>query len=298
MQIKNSNQRCFRLNRTVLRSRNLSSASPSMPRKDYLEPMRRWRWITLCALAGITLVLALCWRQSEPNYHGKSLSFWLRGFESETMEARWQSVEALRQIGTNALPQIIAQLRQPVLRQEPQWRRTLRTLLGKQSLIKITIPRAPDRRVEALAALDAIGPMAKAAVPDLEALLHENPPDHRALMVLAHIGPEASPALTRALTNDEKVIRQGAQVCLNLLKAHDEFLTPKTGDDAEFMRRGCQFNLMLLRSAFEEYRAQHPEQFTPDGMPKPVLPEDFVPPEIPKTNRAELILPARPPGYE
>ena len=246
----------------------------------------------------IALVLAVCWRQAEPRHQGKPLSFWLRGFESETMEARWQSAEALRQIGTNALPHLIAQLRQPVSRQEPRWRQTLRMFLSKQSLIKITVPRPPDRRVEALAALDALGPLAKTAVPDLEALLHESPPDHRAIMVLARIGPEALPALSRALTNDEKVIRQGAQVCLNLLQTHNEFLAPKNGEDAEFMRRGCQFNLMLLKAAFEDYRAQHPEQFTPEGMPRPTSPQDFALPEFPETNRVEAVLPGTPPGYE
>jgi hypothetical protein len=246
----------------------------------------------------IALALVVCWRQSELRHQGKPLSFWLRGFESEMMEARWQSAEALRQIGTNALPQLIAQLRQPVSRQEPRWRQTLRTLLGKQSLIKIRVPRPPDRRVEALAALDALGPMAKAAVPDLEALLHENPPDHRAIMVLARIGPEALPALNRALTNDEKVIRHGARVCLNLVQTRSAFLSPRTAGDAEFMRKGCEFNLMLLKAAFEDYRAQHPEQFTLEGMPRPTLPQDFAPPEFPETNCAEAVLPGTPPGYE
>lgn len=260
--------------------------------------MRRRHWITILGLGGIALVLALCWPQSEPGYHSKPLSFWLRGFESETMEARWQSADALRQIGTNALPQLIAQLRQPVSRQEPRWRQTLRTLLGKQSLIKITVPRPPDRRVEALAALDALGPMAKAAVSGLEALLRENPPDHRAIMVLARIGSEALPALHRALTNDEKVIRQGARICLDMQQSRSEFLSPKAADDAEFMRRTCEFNASILRAAFQDYRIQHPEQFSPDGMPRPALPPDFTPPEFLETNRVEAVLPVKPPGYE
>lgn len=260
--------------------------------------MRRRRWIMVLGLSMIALALALWWPQSEPRYQGKPLSTWLRGFESDSMEARWQSAEAVRHIGTNALPQLVSALRQPMSRAEPKWRQRLRALLAKQSLIKIPLSRPSDRRAEALAALDALGPMAKDAVPDLEALLHESPPDHRALMVLARTGPEALPALTRALTNDEKVIRHGAQVCLNLLHAHDEFLTPKTGEDAEFMRRGSQFDLMLLRAAFEEYRAAHPEQFIPERIPKPVLPKDFVSPEIPEANRMMPVQPQADSVYE
>lgn len=259
--------------------------------------MRRWRWIAILVLSGFVL-LAIGWPQSEPGYQGKPLSAWLRGFESETMEARWQSAEALQQIGTNALPQLVAQLRQPVSRQEPRWRQTLRTLLSKQSLIKISIPRPPDRRAEALAALDALGPLAKDAVRALEELLRENPPEPRALMVLARMGPDALPALNRALTNDEKIIRHGARVCLDMQQSRSAFLSPKTADDSEFMRRNCQFNLMLIRSAFEEYRAQHPAQFSADGMPRPSLPPDFMPPEIPETNRVEIVLPGTRPGHE
>ena len=248
-------------------------------------------------LSGIVLITAICWPHSQPHYQGKPLSVWLRGFESDNAKARWQSAEAVRHLGTNALPQLIAQLRQPVTRKESRWRQSLRTLLSKQSLIKITIPRPPDTRGEALAALDALGPIGKDAVPALEDLLHENPPDHRALIVLAGIGPEAIPTLTRALTNNEKAIRLGARVCLNAPKTHSSFLFPKSAEDAEFMRRSCEFNASVLRAAFEEYRAQHPEQFSPDGMPRPVLPPDFTSPELHETNALPPVLPTMP-GYE
>ncbi len=259
--------------------------------------MRWWRWIAILVVSGIVL-LAIGWPQSEPDYHGKPLSYWLKGFESDTMEARWQSAEALRHIGTNALPRLLTELSTPVSRQEPRWRQTFRTLLSKQSLIKINIPRPPDRRVEALAALDALGSLAKDAVPALEELLHEIPPDHRALLVLAQIGPEALPALARALTHDEKAIRHGARVCLNMVQTHSEFLSPKAAEDAEFMRRTCEFNSRILRAALEDYRAQHPEQFSADGMPRPSLPPDFTPPEIPETNRVEIVLPGTRSGHE
>lgn len=260
--------------------------------------MRRRRVITVSIVGGLVLVLAMFWSRSEPHYQGKSLSFWLRGFESETMEARFQSADALRHIGTNALPQLLARLREPVLRQEPAWRQRLRAILSKQSFIKINIPRPADRRAEALAALDALGPAAKDAVPALGELLNQKPPDHRALIVLVGMGQEAIPTLTRALTNDEKVIRLGARVCLNMQQTRSAFLSQKTAEDAEFMRRTCEFNACILRAAFEDYRAQHPEQVSPDGTPRPSLPPDFTPPVFPETNRARAVLPQRPSVYE
>ena len=258
--------------------------------------MRR-PWKTITVLSGTALVVAVCWPRSEPEYSGKTLSIWLRGFTSEDMASRLQSAEALRHIGTNAVPPLIARLHQPSYREEPRWRQQLRALLSKQSFFKITIPRPSDTHIEALAALDALGPMARDAVPVLENLLNDKPPDHRALMVLARIGQEALPTLRRALTNDEKAIRLGARVCLSAQQGHSEFLFPKSVEDAEFMRRNCEFNAYVLRASFEEYRSQHPEEFSPDGKLRPVLPTDF---NSPTTFETNVVLPVfqSSPGYE
>lgn len=45
------------------------------------------------------------------------------------------------------------------------------------------------------------------------------------------------------------------------------------------MRRTCEFNLRVLNAAFQRYRAEHPDQFGPDGMPVPTLPPEFKPPK-------------------
>lgn len=234
----------------------------------------------------------------EPSYQGRRLSVWLRGFESEVLETRCQSAEAVRHIGTNALPLLTARLRHPPQIQEPQWKQKLRALLSKQSFLKTNLPRPTSDRTEALAALDALGPAAKDAVPAVEALLHENPPDPRAPLVLARLGPNAIPALTRALTNDEKAIRFGARACLDMLQTHSEILFPKTAQDAEFMRRTCEYNLKVLNAAFRDYKATHPEQFSPDGMPLPALPPDFAPPAMRQTNEPPIALPRALPGFE
>jgi hypothetical protein len=254
--------------------------------------MRRRSRILLSILCGIGLLLAIARPAPEPTYGGHSLSVWLKGFEGQTPEIRWQSAEALRHIGTNALPFLISRLgcRGPV--REPQWKRTLRGLLEKQSLIRFTFPRPADQRAEALAALDALGPVAEAGVPAIEALLHENPPDPRAPLVLARLGPSAVPALNRGLTNNAKIVRLACRTSLDLLRSHSELLFPKTSQDAEFMRRTCEFNLRILNASSEDFRLQHPEQFSPDRMPKPSLPPDFLPPpQAPATNRAARPLP-------
>lgn len=257
--------------------------------------MRRRYWWLVTIVGGIIFALAICWSPSEPQCRSKPLSVWLAGFESETQTIRLESAEALQQIGTNAVPQLISMLRQPAKPSETQWKQKLRTLLAKQSLVKISIPRPPDHRSRALAALAALGTQAKEAVPTLEGLLRESPPDHRALLVLAGIGPEARPVLQRALTHKENSIRLGAQVSLQM---QPTISRSQSGEDSEFMRRTCEFNAQVLRAALKDYQARHPEQFTADGRPRPELPPGFNPAAPSETDGTIAPLPPRRPGYE
>lgn len=279
--------------------RTLRVCSRRIARILYTGGMRRRYWAGSFVLAGMVLLLIIGLPGTEPSYQGKSLCAWLRNFESERLEARWQAADAVRHFGTNAVPFLTTQLRDVGPKNEPKWKMMLRTLLSKQSLINISVPCSRSPRTEALAAFDALGPLAKEAAPAIEQLLYETPPDPRAVVVLARMGPDAVPALTRALTNDEKVIRTGARVCLNMLESHSGILFPKTAQEAEFSRRNCEFNLLLMRSAFEEYRSQHPEQFLPAGpssLPVPSLPPDYLPMESTETNSPTLAVPK--PGWE
>lgn len=247
--------------------------------------MRPRRLITLSGLALLVLLLGIYWWQSEPRYRGKSLTSWLRGFESEVGEARWQSTDAVRHIGSNAVPFLLVKLHSPRPYPEPEWKQKLRVVLSRHSILNINLPRPADERAEALAALDALGPVAKDVVPAVEALLHQQPhPDPRAILVLGRLGPDGESALTRALTNEVKVIRTGARVCLDMLQSHSEVLFPKTIADAEFTRRQCQLNLSILQAASQEYVAQHPEvllQGSLNGKPPLTVP----PVPVPNDNR-------------
>lgn len=260
--------------------------------------MRRRSWIAFLGVCGIALLLAIGWHRREPEYRARPLNYWLRGFESEVPSARWQSAEAIRHIGTNALPWLVARLEHKPVTQESRWRETICAWLSKQSVIKFTMPRPANERFEALAALDALGPTAKDAIPAVEKLLHETPPDPRASLVLARLGPDSVAVLTRALTNDEKIVRFGSRVCLDMLRDRSEILFPKTAQDAEFVRRTCEFNLQLLRAALEDYKAMHPAQFLPDGMPRPSLPPGYNPMKMPGTNEPKTTLPRASPIVE
>jgi len=233
---------------------------------------RRSRIVLLvfCSVAVVATVCCLVLPR-EPAYAGQSLSSWLRGFEGDTREARTQAAEAVQHIGTNGLPILVAMLRDPGPKNEAGWRRLLRNLLSKQSLITVNIPRPPNPRSQALAALDALGPVGKDAVPQVEKLLAETPPDPRALLVLARMGPSGVPPLTRALTNNERAIRFGARACLNAIEAKSELVYPQD-PEADFLRRNCELNLAVLQAALLEYKRDHPE-----GMMLPTTEEGRIP---------------------
>jgi len=234
--------------------------------------MRRRYWIGVCVVAGIAAAVVVA-TMREPRFQGKSLSAWLSDFESERPEMRYQAADSVRRMGTSAVPFLIERLRYrgPLLL--PLWKLKLQELLNKQSFFKSSFGRLANMRSQSLAALDALGPAAKGALPALETLLHEKRPDPRVVLVIARLGPEAVPALTRALTNDEKVIRFGARVCLEMLQTHSETLFPKTEEDAEFMRRECVYNMKVLKKAWEEYNKMLPSGLNP--IPTQSLTADF-----------------------
>jgi hypothetical protein len=224
--------------------------------------MRQRPLILLSVLAGIVslLVAALLVaseKKFDPSYQGKHLSAWLCDFEGNNVAARLRAVDAVQHIGTNALPLLTAQLRDNGPQEEPNWRTALRAFASKQSLIHFTIPRPRSPRYEALAGLDALGPVARDAAPFLENLLHEKPPDPRAALVLARLGSSGVPALTRALTNDERAVRLSARICLDMINSHSKILSPTSLKHDGFDARICAFNIEMLHAALVEYRKEH-----------------------------------------
>lgn len=224
--------------------------------------------ITLLVVASVAAVVVVYGLVTprEPVYAGKTLSAWLRGFEGDTRESRTQAASAVQHIGTNGLSILVAMLRDAGPKNEPAWRRFLRDVLSKQTLIKVSIPRASNPRTQALAALDALGPTGKDAVPHVEKLLAETPPDPRALLVLARMGTDGVPPLTRALTNSERAIRFGARACLDAIEARSGLVYPQD-PEADFLRRNCELNLAVLQAALLEYKRDHPEELPPVRVP-------------------------------
>ena len=185
------------------------------------------------------------------------------------------AAEAIRHIGSPAVPFLVERL------SEARWKQFTRELQKWQETQGSAVsaagrPRNP--RGEALAALDALGAEASGALPALEKLLHETPPDPSALYVIARMGPAGIPVLAKYRNSDVRILRLEANICMEMIASHSEILYPKIPvgpDAASFNRRISEFNLQVIHAASLEYRTEHPEMNFPSNA------DVTLPPSIP-----------------
>lgn len=139
--------------------------------------MRKGFRIVLVASLAV-IVAGLCWlawlwhAPPEPTFKGKPLSFWLAGYCSGQYQfdhpkgpppPTWQETdEALRGMGTNALPPLLRKLR----RHDSIFKIRVRGLLHRQSFFKIPLLEI-SQDFAALHALENLAATASNAVPDL-----------------------------------------------------------------------------------------------------------------------------------
>jgi hypothetical protein len=183
--------------------------------------MRKRVYIALAVLLVILAGVA-AWqgrRQPEPVYQGKRLSDWLERPNGDDRE------QAIRQIGTNALPFLIKWLRAQDTRLN-QWQTTWvqwqTTWAERQNfvpfhfLVPVHFKSAELRRADAAFGYKALGPLASAQIPSLmDAMTNDPSPEVRlaAEEVLIYLGPEArraAPALFRATKDANETVRVNA----------------------------------------------------------------------------------------
>jgi len=180
-------------------------------------------------LAGIivaAVVVAVVWpREREPEYGGKRLSEWLAIYQSPEYNDK-QAAEAVRQIGTNALPYLLGWLRY----EQPAWKSKLAPAYAKwpRPLVKYSIKKwlwgvEGQRQVEtAIVGFGILGPDAAAAVPELNRLVQNTNsarPSLRARIALACIGRGGFLRFEVALANQAgpTQLRGNAIFCIELV---------------------------------------------------------------------------------
>jgi HEAT repeat protein len=142
------------------------------------------------------------WRPSEPAYEGKRLSAWMDDL-SGSEEAHNKAAEAIRHIGTNALPTLLGMLSA----KDSRFKKTVDELNDWQSILFLNVPGLKGNRFQAVLALRELGPAAKPAIPQLKQLLDDYYTAPAATQALGMLGPEGYPPLIQAITNKDAKMR-------------------------------------------------------------------------------------------
>jgi len=207
-------------------------------------------------------------RLREPVYQGKRLSVWLehlerldeaatRGNQNERDDAE----QAIRHIGTNALPILIERL--PA--QNTRLKQLMMAWANKHERFPLHFKSAEQRRIEAVCGYEALGSLASAQVPRLIDILDNDlflDARQAAARVLGYIGPEARlavPALFRATKDTDDSVRINALWALGEIRPDPQLTIPVLVvglDDAEpFVRENAA---LALRRYGPEARAAVP----------------------------------------
>ncbi len=179
--------------------------------------MKRGRAIALAVLLAVIATVAafMALRPREPVYQGKRLSEWLEEFSRRGRgQINRQAENAIRQIGTNALPFLVADL----CREDSPHKLALMEWCNKWSSLKFQFKTFADRRGPALMAFyvlgnaGKLGPAAKPYQPSIGTWLDSQP--DTAAFALLYIGVESTPYLTDALSHTNWLVRTWAAVAL------------------------------------------------------------------------------------
>jgi hypothetical protein len=171
----------------------------------------RRKLIVLAVLAVLVGVTVLRGHWDEPHYKARSLSYWVglyttAGTNSAAAQRHQAAAnEAVRHIGTNALPYLLSWLDYdpyPRAMRIAKMRSHLPTSLT-HSRFATWLYRDPSQRrsTGATYALLALGPQAQPALPDLVRMLNTTNSEAtpaRAMLVLVGLGDDAIPPLTAA----------------------------------------------------------------------------------------------------
>jgi hypothetical protein len=156
-------------------------------------------------LAGATAFLAVGWWWREPAYQGKTLRRWLQELQAPSPVARHAAQEALRHIGSNAVPTIKVLLHA----EDTSFKTNLVTLLQCQSWVRFSFVPARSRRIQAALGCVELGPVAQPALPDLFEFSKDTAfCFNLAQSALSRMGQGAVPALARELSNTNYQTRQ------------------------------------------------------------------------------------------
>jgi hypothetical protein len=171
--------------------------------------------VLLVGIAGIAFGVLHLASPREPTYQGKTLSEWIvpfcqqtaKGLDAPAGQRHFQELEparqAVKEIGTNAIPFLIARLNH----RESALRRTVRQILEKQHYVRFRLSDPNVSIIRAIRALAILGPAAQPAIPSLTAQITDMTLWAHAINALSWMGAEGIRALVEQYTNAPASVR-------------------------------------------------------------------------------------------
>lgn len=157
----------------------------------------------------ILVMFAILNRSDEPMYQGRALSGWLsiyasHGDDVESSSEMTEAENAVRNIGTNAIPYLLSWVRY----ESPIWRDKLRRRFTDSPSIQNLIEGSAHRKAgNSIHGFKIVGTNAVSAVPELTVLMCDtNSPmaSKRAVLALSGLGVEGFEALASVLSDPQK----------------------------------------------------------------------------------------------
>ncbi len=204
-----------------------------------------WRKV-LVPLAAAAIVIAAigALSSSEPKHEGKRLSEWLRELPSVGSGEGMRGAPArfaLHNIGTNAIPHLIKQLRA----RDSEWKTDVVHWLNDKCGINYLSSLADARRERAVNGFFALGRVAEPAIPQLQALITgaDKEDAYYAFNALGAIGsPETMPVFLHAVTNEDAIIRESAVFTIGNFRSRAGAAVPLLAKSLEADERNVRAN--------------------------------------------------------
>jgi hypothetical protein len=183
-----------------------------------VKPNRRLL-LALLTVGLFVALTALVWHgPTEPRYQGIPLSEWLKAYRpiGGRASGSQQAADAVRHIGTNALPLLLSWIEH--LQNPPFWKARLLNYAWKpgspgREILLETIAKGDVRAMRAAWGFEILGEAAAPGIPDLVRVANEGKPGSSpvATAALAYLGKDALLPMLALMTNTSSVVRYQAK---------------------------------------------------------------------------------------
>jgi len=191
--------------------------------------LRRLWLILLGVLVLVGLIVVVVRPDREPSYGGRNLSQWVARIDGTAKsDTTKEAAEAIRHIGTNALPYLLKWIQY----ERPPWKNALHRITGgRLERYDFLLDHKNEIRAEhAMKAFRVLGPQACGAIPELLRLMNDSNRSWsagRATFTIVGMGTNARPVLPTLiamLTNDSLARR--TMYALGELKLEPQLVVP------------------------------------------------------------------------